>query len=327
MSLQFRCPSCNTLLSTSTDKLGAMVTCGRCHEKIQIPPVASAANPMPALPPAMPNASPPIIVIQAGPLLGHKPRTASRTKTMMAIAGVIGLIALGLAILYNSPAMQDRGGAPLLPVVNLFLSPEQEAVKRYVLRNSFTPDAIHFEKWFPAKNANPNDTNAFKVESRKDPVVVAKLDKLDRLIQSVQKPIAPQAPFSSPMLEQSINAIDSMGGYDHHGRRITSREYRRLLHQYEEELSKYDRKMEEYNNTTTPYNNLHSALMASLYVEHRVMTADRVVRVITRTNEPIIGLIRTDDFYYLKDGKVVKWETGTPASQEGLINIYYPGAD
>ena len=85
--------------------------------------------------------------------------------------------------------------------------------------------------------------------------------------------------------------------------------------------------MEGYNNTTTHYNNLHSALMASLYVEHRVMTADRVVRVITRTNEPIIGLIRTDDFYYLKDGKVVKWETGTPASQEGLINIYYPGAD
>ena len=115
---------------------------------------------------------------------------------MVAIAGVIGLVTLGVAIFKSSPAMQGRGGAPLLPVVNLFLSPEQEAVKRYALRNSFTPDAIHFEKWFPAKNASPNDTNAFKVESRKDPVVVAKLNKLELLIQSVQRPIAPQRPFA-----------------------------------------------------------------------------------------------------------------------------------
>jgi hypothetical protein len=36
---------------------------------------------------------------------------------------------------------------------------------------------------------------------------------------------------------------------------------------------------------------------------------------------------RTDDFYYLKDGKVVKTKTGTPADQDELINIYYPGED
>jgi hypothetical protein len=57
------------------------------------------------------------------------------------------------------------------------------------------------------------------------------------------------------------------------------------------------------------------------------MTADRVVRVIIRTDVPIIGTIRTDDFYYLKDGKVVKCEVGTPANQDKLINIYYPGED
>ena len=57
------------------------------------------------------------------------------------------------------------------------------------------------------------------------------------------------------------------------------------------------------------------------------MTSDRVVRVITRTNAPIIGLVRTDDFYYLKDGKVVKHVSGTPADQDKLIAIYYPGED
>ena len=47
MSLQFKCPNCNTLLSTSTDKSGSIVNCGRCHKDLlvpqSVPPVATPA--------------------------------------------------------------------------------------------------------------------------------------------------------------------------------------------------------------------------------------------------------------------------------------------
>jgi len=37
MGIQFRCPSCNTLLSTSTENSGTMVNCGRCHIELLVP--------------------------------------------------------------------------------------------------------------------------------------------------------------------------------------------------------------------------------------------------------------------------------------------------
>jgi hypothetical protein len=61
--------------------------------------------------------------------------------------------------------------------------------------------------------------------------------------------------------------------------------------------------------------------------QKKVKEADRVVRVITRTNTPVTGPIRMDGFYYLKAGKVVKSKTGTPADLDKLINLYYPGED
>jgi hypothetical protein len=64
-----------------------------------------------------------------------------------------------------------------------------------------------------------------------------------------------------------------------------------------------------------------------LYLKRKIMTADRVVRVITQTDALDGVKVRTDDFYYLKNGKVVLCKSGTPADQDKLISIYYPGED
>jgi hypothetical protein len=50
MSIQFHCTSCHTLLSTSIDKPGSIVTCPRCRNETQVPqlspPVALPARPL-----------------------------------------------------------------------------------------------------------------------------------------------------------------------------------------------------------------------------------------------------------------------------------------
>ena len=56
------------------------------------------------------------------------------------------------------------------------------------------------------------------------------------------------------------------------------------------------------------------------------MTTDRVVRVIIRRTDPIIGLIRMDNCYYVKDGKLVKQRSGSPSDREELIDIYMVGS-
>ena len=46
MSLQFHCPYCNTLLSTSAERSGTIVSCGRCHRQLRVPePVAPETTP------------------------------------------------------------------------------------------------------------------------------------------------------------------------------------------------------------------------------------------------------------------------------------------
>ena len=54
MSIQFHCPNCRTLLSTSTDKPGSIVSCVRCHKDIVVPnlppPVASPIPTIPVVP-------------------------------------------------------------------------------------------------------------------------------------------------------------------------------------------------------------------------------------------------------------------------------------
>ena len=37
MSIQFRCPNCNALLATSTDKPGSIIACARCHNDLIVP--------------------------------------------------------------------------------------------------------------------------------------------------------------------------------------------------------------------------------------------------------------------------------------------------
>ena len=111
------------------------------------------------------------------------------------------------------------------------------------------------------------------------------------------------------------------------GQVITRQEYRKRWAEYEKKLTENERKTGEISQKIEGYGLKLNTLYKHLYVERKVMTADRVVRVITHTNSPIIGLIRTDDLYYLKSGKVVKCESGTPASQEKLVNMYYPGED
>ena len=42
MGIQFHCPSCNALLSTSTDEPGSIVSCGRCHTDLLVPQAVPA---------------------------------------------------------------------------------------------------------------------------------------------------------------------------------------------------------------------------------------------------------------------------------------------
>jgi hypothetical protein len=173
-------------------------------------------------------------------------------------------IIVGRSLVVLPAVGRQPGGVRLIPGVKAILgvapSSEREVVKRYALRNSLRPESITFEKWFPAKDASPEDHNAFEIKYRERPHVRARL-----------------------------NELDDLRDYGMTGERLQ--------------------------------------LTLNLNEKYKVMTADRVVRVITRTDAPIIGQIRTDDFYYLKDGKVVKCETGTPADQDELINLYYPGED
>jgi len=202
------------------------------------------------------------------------------------------------------PIVAQPSGIRSMPVVKAILgdapSAEWEVVKRYVLRNSLNPDAIQFEKWFPSRDASPNDSNAFEVEKRYDPVVWNKLMEMNLQKRELEKPARYPGYF--------------FGREDYLAQRA------KLSEEERKEWDEYERKRDEFEST-------HKNLLSKQFVERKLMTADRVVRVITRTNAPILGTIRTDDFYYLKDGKVVKCQSGTPADQDKLIAIYYPGED
>jgi hypothetical protein len=61
-------------------------------------------------------------------------------------------------------------------------SSERKAVERYALRNSLRPSAIHFDKWFPPKDASPDDHNAFyTMILGENPAAMARMAELNRL--------------------------------------------------------------------------------------------------------------------------------------------------
>jgi hypothetical protein len=336
MSIKFHCPSCQSLLTASDDKAGAIVDCPRCRTKMLVPQVSPpTARPVPQ-PPVVPavqqTANDPFSFIEPEPLQVHQPKTGSRTTTIVTVVGVVGLlsIVLGRGFLHNLPATQGRQDGPqLIPAVrnilNLSLTPEQEVVKRHVLRNAVIPDAISFEKWFPPKRANANDSNAFQMVAFQDPNVLHKIEKLKEAMQKIPVPVAPWEPQLAGMSQMDVDVRGKALLTD--GRTITRSEYWRLEKEYEKNLHKYWDKLPEYEEVLEQYNMQLAPLEAKLWVRQKEMTADTVVRVVERTYAKLIGSIRTDSFYYLKNGKVVDWKSGTPASQDKLINIYYPGED
>ena len=363
MAIQFRCPSCQTLLSTSSHQPGSVVNCPRCAAKMHVPPTPlPIATPVAGPPPPQSNhgpASDPFasIVHAPDPLQESKAWSASPTTTRLIAAGAsVGLfLILGLAFHQfghrvkrgtvdpakshapaSNAAVRSTAGQPgdirSIPVVRAILgdapSPEWEVVKRYVLRNSLKPDDIHFEKWFPAKDASPNDSNAFEVKSREDPKIRARLDELDRLIQTVPRPVEPPAlPMGMGVMSMGPNRPLGDIFLLSDGRRVTKAEYRRMRAEHQRMATEFREDLNEYMRKRNEYETEKASTAQGLYVRYKVMTADRVVRVITRTDVPILGMLRTDDFYYLKDGKVVDSKSGTPADQDKLIELYYLGED
>jgi hypothetical protein len=296
------------------------------------------------------------LIFLRGPTKGPTgSRWFGRIVAALAISGVF--IAIGVGIDYvidyvNEPAAKRTrpGGNGFMPMVKAILgealspeqpmvkailgealSPEQETIKRYVLRNSLSPDSIHFEKWFPAKNASLDDSNAITYEEHDDPQVQAELAKVEELIRTITYPVTPQhLPIHPNAYLRGTPPYFPLGATLPDGRRITGEELRRMHEKNQHEWSKYYDEMSEAEGKREKYQIEADRLSQQLTfhkIRHKVPTADRVVRVISRTSTPITGTIRWDSFYYLKDGKVVKDVTGTPASHDELINLYYPGED
>ncbi len=81
------------------------------------------------------------------------------------------------------------------------------------------------------------------------------------------------------------------------GRRITQMEYRRRRQDHERIMGDYLEKSDVSQRIVDELKREKELLLTHLNVHYKEMTADRVVRVITRTNAPIVGMIRKDDFY------------------------------
>jgi hypothetical protein len=253
-----------------------------------------------------------------------KLQSVGRLKGLIILRGVLVwfVIMIGTSLVVWPVVQRKPGSVRSIPAVKAILgnaeSPEWEAVKRYVLRNSLKPDSIHFEKWFPAKDANPEDSNAFEFRFREDPKVASRIEELDRLIRTEgEGRVAPQ-PVGNGLEVPGRDVVILFNG-----EQITEKEYRRRKEEYQRGIEKLQESIERVQ----AYQSELAAESNRLYMRYKVMTTDRVVRVITRTDIPIVGPIRTDDFYYLKDGKVVKSKSGTPADHDELINTYYPGED
>ena len=87
MSLQFQCPSCRALLSTSTAMSGSIVNCGRCHNDVVVPSIAPpVALPVPTIPVvSLPH-------IDTEPLRVKRSQRGMPLLLQLPIVGVIGLL-------------------------------------------------------------------------------------------------------------------------------------------------------------------------------------------------------------------------------------------
>jgi hypothetical protein len=254
------------------------------------------------------------------------PQSVSHSRWLIILGGLTlcSAIIVGISLVVLPAVGRQPGGVRSIPGVKAILgnapSPEWEVVKRYVLRNSLRPESITFEKWFPAKDASPEDDNAFEIKWRQDHNATARVEELTKLIDAIPVPTPPRSERRRMAMEdpryEGYRLFDR-ARFEELNRRAEEID-RRAEERYQEELNEYEKK-------TGAHKTERGKLQT--FREYKEMTADRVVRVITRTDAPILGLLRTDDFYYLKDGKVVKCKTGTPADQDELINLYYPGED
>jgi hypothetical protein len=336
VSIRFRCPSCQSQLSISNDKAGSIATCPRCRSQIQVPHVALPVQETPPDPFQQVDL-PSFTSVDSHDVSTHKARTRKRKPTTLVASGITCLFFIilgGMFWLMSRPIAGNKavgsqegqpGGIRLIPAVQaLFsLSPEQEVVKRYVLRSSLNPDVIRFEKWFPAKDVHSDDNNAFTFNTHVDMTVQKRLVELANIVNSPNfGPNPPQRPPAPIGIVPGTDQVVLPGGV-----RTTTAKYRKLDEEYQRMFSDYQTKCEEARSKLEEYKNEYAVMQPNLYISEKVMTADRVVRVVMRTNIPNVMSIRTDDFYYLKNGKVVKSVSGTPADQDKLIDVYYPGED
>ena len=146
----------------------------------------------------------------------------------------------------------QTGDIRLIPAVKAIFgeapSPEWDVVKRTVLRNSLNPDSINFEKWFPAKNASSEDSNAIGFRSREDPKVRARLQELDESIRNVTFPVAPLEPAMAIGTYAGSNDVGLVGG-----ERITNAEYQRRKDEYERNQLVYRANLDDANSQVNEY--------------------------------------------------------------------------
>jgi hypothetical protein len=342
MATIFNCSFCNARLSTTNQTPGATVKCPLCGAKTQIP--SRHLGPPPTPPVAH-------VVDDAFGFLAsesyREPTDASRPKTRswlwvpvaICFFGVIvativanstpagpGGEPSGLAAWVSSAFQNFGNGLPhpsaVVGGLGLSLSPEQEIVKRYILRNSLQPDGIKFDKWFPVKATSSKDTNAFERKIREDPKVRARISQLEDLIRSVPYPVVPQGPAMATGMIAGTDVIILADG-----RRIERAEHNRLKDNYEQAMLTFRVASDECQQLVDTYKRECYQLGERLYVGYQDQTADLVLRVTLRTTLPIVGTVRTENFCYLKKGEVKKCVSGTPMDVDNLIKMYYPGED
>jgi DNA-directed RNA polymerase subunit RPC12/RpoP len=85
MSIQFRCPSCQTQLSISNDKAGSIVDCPRCRNKITIPLAALPVHKAQEMPVVKQTANDPFSFIKPEPLRDRKPQRGTKTTNAVSV--------------------------------------------------------------------------------------------------------------------------------------------------------------------------------------------------------------------------------------------------
>jgi hypothetical protein len=282
---------------------------------LTVPPRLNVVSQTHAQPPAI-NV-PSTIVTQPEPLRVPAPKWSAGRK--LAVSAGVVCAALGIASLRGKLMSEPPGKLPaavpalVMPDIKAMLadalleSKEQQAVKDYILKSSVRPKGVHFVQWFPAKNANADDKNAFKIEQIPDPVAIARNEKLKALIAQVDADMR-RAENADPNLRKKAMQVTE---FDPDMEQVYA-----ALKRLEDTVSALLEKRYAYERELSSFRNT---------MPHKVMTSNRVVRVILECDRPVVGMIQSDDFYYLKNGKVVHSETGTTTGQEQLIEMYYPG--